>query len=411
MNQNITEKILAYASHNKEVHPGDYIIADVDWVMFHDSTGPLVIKGFESIGKKIFNKNKLVTFFDHFYPAPNIDAAKLHKISRDFIQREEIIHHHTDGVCHQILAEKYVSPGDIVVGADSHTCTQGALGAFTTGLGSTDIAGILATGKCWFKVPNTIKINVLGETKKGVFAKDVILKIASKIGSEGADYSSIEFVGEYIKNATVSDRLTLCNMAVEMGAKNGIIEPDEKTLKFTGREGKIFKSDQNASYEKNIELEVSELSPQISCPHSVDNVKTIEEVEGIPINQAFIGTCTNGRLTDLEITAKILKGKKVNKNVRLIVIPASITVYLEAFNQGILQTILSAGGIVSYPSCGPCIGRHNGVLDEGEVCLSTQNRNFAGRMGSPKSEIYLGSPASVAAASIVGKITDPRKFI
>jgi len=411
LSQTITEKILAHVSNKKEVFPGDYVVSDIDWIMFHDSTGPLTIKGFEDIGKRICNKEKIVTFFDHFYPAPNIEAAKLHQISRRFIDLQGLNNHHTDGICHQILAEKYVKPGNVVVGADSHTCTLGALGSFATGLGSTDIAGVMATGKCWFKVPDNMKIHYTNKLKKGVYAKDVILKTAGLIGSEGADYFAIEFSGDYIKSSSISERLTMCNMAVELGAKNGIIEPDEKTLEFTGNQGLFFKSDYNASYEKEFSIDVSQFGPQIACPNSVDNVKPVEEVAGTPIDQAFIGTCTNGRLDDIEIVARILKSYKVKQSTRLIVIPASMNVYLRAFQKGYIQIISSAGGIISSPSCGPCIGRHNGVLADGEVCISTQNRNFNGRMGSPKSMIYLSSPASAAASAITGEITDPRDYL
>lgn len=390
MGHTITEKILAYASHQREAYPGDYVVADVDWVMIHDSTGPLAIKGLADIGKPLYDREKTVVVFDHFYPAPNLDAAKLHQTSRKFILDNNLPHFHTDGVCHELLSEKYVSPGDVVVGADSHTCTSGALGAFTTGLGSTDISGVMATGKCWFRVPESMKINLMGRTLSGVYAKDVILRLAGLIGAEGADYKAMEFAGAYTTNASILERLTMCNMAVEMGGKNGIVEADEKALAFTGREGHLFKSDPHTRYEMTLSLDVSGFGPQVACPHTVDNIKPVEEVAGKAIDQAYIGTCTNGRLDDLEVTAVILKGRKVKRSVRLIVIPASIDIYLEAFDRGILQTIIAAGGVVSSPSCGPCIGRHNGVLAKGEVCISTQNRNFASRMGSPEAEIYLG---------------------
>lgn len=317
----------------------------------------------------------------------------------------------TDGVCHQILVEKFVSPGNIIVGADSHTCTEGALGAFSTGLGSTDIAASMATGKCWFKVPESLKFNLSGSPKKGVYAKDVILNIVGQVKADGALYKAAEFTGDYVKNASVSSRLTLCNMAIEMGAKNGIIEADEKTTNFLGREGKIFKSDKDAVYEDTHELEVDKIEPQIACPPVVDNVKTVTSVEGKKIDQAYIGTCTNGRLEDIEIATSILKGKRIAEGVRLIVVPASTKIYLDAFNQGYLQEIIKSGGTICNPSCGPCVGRHEGVLAEGEVCISTQNRNFSGRMGHPKAEIYLASPATVAASALAGKIVDPRRYL
>lgn len=411
MGLTITEKILANASHKSEVTVGDVVFADVDIVMAHDSTAPLAIEGFYEIGKKVFDPNKIVIVFDHFFPPPSVDAARLHQKVRNFVTEQKIPNFFTDGVCHQILVEKFVSPGNIIVGADSHTCTEGALGAFSTGLGSTDIAASMATGKCWFKVPESLKFNLSGSPKKGVYAKDVILNIVGQVKADGALYKAAEFTGDYVKNASVSSRLTLCNMAIEMGAKNGIIEADEKTTNFLGREGKIFKSDKDAVYEDTHELEVDKIEPQIACPPVVDNVKTVTSVEGKKIDQAYIGTCTNGRLEDIEIATSILKGKRIAEGVRLIVVPASTKIYLDAFNQGYLQEIIKSGGTICNPSCGPCVGRHEGVLAEGEVCISTQNRNFSGRMGHPKAEIYLASPATVAASALAGKIVDPRRYL
>jgi len=387
------------------------VFADVDIVMAHDSTAPLAIEGFYEIGKKVFDPNKIVIVFDHFFPPPSVDAAKLHQKVRNFVTEQKIPNFFTDGVCHQILIEKFVSPGNIIVGADSHTCTEGALGAFSTGLGSTDIAGSMATGKCWFKVPESLKFNLSGSPGKGVYAKDIILNIVEQVEADGALYKAAEFTGDYVKNASVSSRLTLCNMAIEMGAKNGIIEADEKTTNFLGREGKIFKSDKDAVYEDKYEIEVDKIEPQVACPPAVDNVKLVTSVEGKKIDQAYIGTCTNGRLEDIEIAVQILKGKRIAENVRLIVIPASTKIYLDAFNEGYLQEIIRSGGIICNPSCGPCVGRHEGVLAEGETCISTQNRNFSGRMGHPKAEIYLASPATVAASALAGKIVDPRRYL
>ena len=318
----------------------------------------------------------------------------------------------TNGVCHQILAEKFISPGDVLVGADSHTCTEGALGALTTGLGSTDIGGAMATGKCWFRVPESLKIKLSGSTKKGVYAKDVILSIVGDVGAAGALYKACEFVGDYVKNTSVASRLTLCNMAIEMGGKNGIIEADKKTLEFlSGRAGKIFKSDKDAKYEDEIEAEVENIEPKVALPPVVDNVEPVSVVEGKKIDQAFLGTCTNGRLEDIEVAVKILKGKKIAKNVRLIVSPASEDVYFAAFANGFLQDLVDAGATICNPSCGPCIGRHEGVLCEEEVCISSQNRNFTGRMGHPEAEIILASPATVTASALAGKIVDPRNYL
>jgi 3-isopropylmalate/(R)-2-methylmalate dehydratase large subunit len=408
----ITEKILANASHQKEVAPGDFVVADVTYAMAHDSTAPLAIEGFSKITNKVFDKDRVIIVFDHFFPAPTVAGATLHQKSRKFVMEQKISGFFADGVCHQLLVEKFVSPGDVLVGADSHTCTEGALGAFTSGLGSTDIGGVMATGKCWFKVPETLKFNLTGSPSKGVYAKDIILSIVGDVGAAGALYNACEFTGDYVKNATVASRLTLCNMAIEMGGKNGIIEADQKTLDFLGgRTGKIFKSDKDANYKDEFEIEVKDIEPQVALPPVVDNVKSISAVEGKPINQAFLGTCTNGRLEDIEVATKILKGKKIARNVRLIVTPASQDIYLVALEKGYLQDLAIAGAAVCNPTCGPCIGRHGGVLAEGEVCISSQNRNFTGRMGHPKAEIVLASPATVAASALAGKIVDPRNYI
>ncbi len=411
MGLTITEKILANASRNSKVAPGDVVIVDVDIVMAHDSTAPLAVEGLHKIGKKVFDPKKIVIVFDHFFPPPNVDAARLHQKVRNFVNEQKIPNLFTDGVCHQILVEKFVSPGNVIVGADSHTCTEGALGAFSTGLGSTDIAGAMATGKCWFKIPESLKFDLCGSPGKGVYAKDIILEIIRQVGADGSLYKAAEFTGDYVKNASVSSRLTLCNMAVEMGAKNGVIEADGKTRSFLGRDGKILKSDRDAVYEDEYRVDVDKVEPQVACPPTVDNVKPVTNVEGKAIDQAYIGTCTNGRLEDIEIATKILKGKKVADNVRLLVVPASTKVYLDAFDKGFLQEIIKSGGIICNPGCGPCVGRHEGVLAEGETCISAQNRNFSGRMGHPKAEIYLASPATVAASALAGEIVDPREHI
>jgi 3-isopropylmalate/(R)-2-methylmalate dehydratase large subunit len=412
MGSTITEKILAYTSHQRIVVPGDFVVAKVNYVMTHDSTAPLAIEAFHSITDKVFDPDKVIIVFDHFFPAPTVAGATLHQKTRQFVTDQNISGFFTNGVCHQILAEKFVSPGDVVVGADSHTCTEGALGAFATGLGSTDIGGAMATGKCWFKVPESLKFNLTSSTRKGVYAKDVILSIVGDIGAAGALYKACEFNGDYVKNASVSSRLTLCNMAIEMGGKNGIIEADQKTLEFLGgREGKIFRSDKDAAYKDEYEIDVSKIEPQVALPPAVDNVEPVSAVEERKINQAFLGTCTNGRSEDIEVAAKILKGKKIAKNVRLIVSPASQDIYFEAFEKGYLEDLVQAGGTICNPSCGPCIGRHEGVLCEGETCISSQNRNFSGRMGSPEADIILASPATVAASALAGKIVDPRYYV
>jgi 3-isopropylmalate/(R)-2-methylmalate dehydratase large subunit len=403
MASTITEKILANASHQKEASPGDFVVADVNYVMAHDSTTPLAIEAFRQITDKVF---------DNFFPAPTVAGAALHQKSRNFVMEQAISGFFTNGVCHQLLVEKFISPGDVLVGADSHTCTEGALGAFTTGLGSTDIGGVMATGKCWFRVPESLKFNITGKTMDGVYAKDVILNIVGEVGADGALYKACEFTGDYVKDATIASRLTLCNMAIEMGGKSGIIEADQKTLDFLGgRTGNIFKSDKNASYDDEYEIEVDDIEPMVALPPVVDNVEPVSAVEGKPFDQAFLGTCTNGRLEDIEVATKILKGKKVAKNVRLLVTPASESIYFAALEKGYLQELVKAGAAVCNPTCGPCVGRHGGVLGEGEVCLSTQNRNFTGRMGDPSAEIILASPATVAASALAGKIVDPRDYI
>jgi 3-isopropylmalate/(R)-2-methylmalate dehydratase large subunit len=314
------------------------------------------------------------------------------------------------------MVEKgHVKPGVVVVGADSHTCTYGALGAFATGIGSTDAAAVFATGSLWFKVPEVIKVNVEGKLKPHVFPKDLILYIIGLLGEDGATYMSIEFTGSTIRSMSVGGRLTLCNMVVEAGAKTGIVEPDEKTYEYLkGRIKETFTpihSDPDPHYEEKLSLNVEDLEPQVACPHSVGNVKPVDEVEDVEINQAFIGSCTNGRLEDLRIAAKILEGKKVKDGVRLIVIPASQEVYLEALKEGLLEVFVKAGAYVGPATCGPCLGGHFGLLADGEVCISSTNRNFVGRMGSPKSKVYLASPATVAASALTGKITNPKRFI
>jgi homoaconitate hydratase family protein len=318
------------------------------------------------------------------------------------------------GICHQLLPEEgWVKPGDIAVGADSHTCTYGALGAFATGIGSTEIAAVFLSGKLWFKVPETMKCEVEGKLPKGVTPKDVILKIISKVKADGATYKAVEFSGQTVKEMSVSGRMTLCNMAVEMGAKTGIVEPDEKVEEFLGERGikKIehFSDDKDCKYSEVLKFQVDELEPQIACPYRVDNVKPVSDVEGLKVDQAFIGSCTNGRLEDLEGAAQVLKGNKVR--ARTLVIPASKEIYLQALKEGLIEVFLDSGCVVCNPGCGPCPGGHMGLLGKGEVCISTSNRNFRGRMGSPESEVYLASPLTVAASAIEGKITDPRKMV
>ena len=418
---NITEKILAKASGKQVVHPGEIVDANVDMIMVHDLTGPLAVEAFKKIGvQKVWDNQKAVVILDHQVPAESVKAAELHKTMRQFAkdQKLRIYDIGRGGICHQVMPEKgHVVPGTVIVGADSHTCTYGAFGAFATGIGSTEAAAVFATGKIWLKVPEAIKVNVTGQFQKYVTPKDLILSIIGRVRVDGAIYKSAEFTGPTIKNMSIAGRMTLCNMAVEMGAKNGIIEPDETTRKFLeGRTSKTLpnfeslKSDKDAVYEKTVEFDVSKMEPQVACPSSVDNVKPVSEVGNVPIEQAFIGSCTNGRIEDLRLAAQVLKGKRVKDNVRTLVIPASQEVYKQALNEGLLEIFTDAGAIVCGSACGPCLGGHIGLLASGEVCVSTSNRNFIGRMGSAQASVYLASPATVAASAVTGKITDPRKL-
>jgi len=416
---NICEKILARTSGKKEVSPGEIVEAKVDMAMVNEITGPLAIEAFHEIGiEKVWDNQRIVMVLDHQIPADSVKSAELHKIMRKFAKEQEIQHFYDvgfGGVCHQVMVEKgHVRPGELIVGADSHTCTYGALGAFGTGIGSTEMAAVFATGRIWLKVPETIKISVTGTFQRFVTAKDLILNVIGQIGADGALYKAIEFNGPTIESLSISERMTLCNMAVEAGAKTGIINPDEKTILYVrNRTREPFKpltSDFDAEYEKTIEIDVSGLEPQIACPHSVDNVKSASEVEGTPINQAFIGSCTNGRIEDLRLAAEIIKGRKISNGVRFLVTPASQEVYLQALREGLLETFVEAGACVCNPTCGACFGGHMGLLADGETCISSSNRNFIGRMGSPKAKIYLASPATVAASAIKGEITDPRRL-
>jgi 3-isopropylmalate/(R)-2-methylmalate dehydratase large subunit len=415
---NILEKILANASGKRQVSSGEIVDASIDVAMIHDLTGPLTIKSFRMIGaKKVWDNNKVVIILDHLVPANSVISAGLHKTVRNFAEEQNIKNFYDvgrGGVCHQVMPEKgHVRPGEVIVGADSHTCTYGAFGAFATGIGSTEMAAVFVTGKLWFRVPEVIKVDVTGKLPNLVTAKDVTLNIVGKIGADGAIYKGLEFGGSTIREMSVDGRMVLCNMAVEMGAKAGIIEPDQKTVDYvkarTDKPFKPAKSDLDSVYEKIVDVDVSNLEPQVAVPHSVDNVKPVSEVENIEVDQAFIGSCTNGRLEDLRSAAQILKGKKIASGVRLIVIPASQEIYLNALNEGLIRTFMEAGATIGNPNCGPCLGGHMGIMADGEACISSSNRNFVGRMGSTKSFVYLASPATVAASAITGKITDPRK--
>jgi 3-isopropylmalate/(R)-2-methylmalate dehydratase large subunit len=415
---NITEKILAKASGKTTVQAGEIVDANVNTIMIHDLTGPLAVEAFKKTGiEKVWNNQKVVVILDHQVPAESIKAAELHKTMRQFAKDQNLRIYDVGrgGVCHQVMPEKgHVVPGTVIVGADSHTCTYGAFGAFATGIGSTEAAAVMATGKIWLKVPEAIKIKVNGKFGKYVTPKDLVLNIIGKLGVDGAIYKSAEFRGQTIREMSMAGRMTICNMAVEMGAKNGIVEPDETTRKFLQNRVKTLpafvtlSSDRDVVYAQTVEFNVAELEPQVACPSSVDNVKPVSEVGDIPVEQAFIGSCTNGRIEDLRLAAQIIKGKKVKDGVRALVIPASMEVYKQALTEGLTDIFTDAGAMVCGAACGPCLGGHIGLLAAGETCVSTSNRNFIGRMGSKEANVYLASPATVAASAVTGKITDPR---
>ena len=416
---NISEKILSQKVQKvgREVIPGEIIEVDVDLAMSHDGTSPPAIKTFEKISDKVWDNEKIVIVFDHNIPANTIGSAEFQKVARNFIKTQGIKNHyiHGEGICHQVLPEKgHVEPGKIIVGADSHTCTYGAFGAFSTGMGATDLAMVYATGKTWFMVPESFKIEVEGNLKPGITSKDLILNIIGEIGIAGATYKTAEFCGETIDNLDVESRMTMTNMAIEMGAKNGIMEPNQATIDYVcSRTGKskdqlnILKSDKDSIYEKEFLFNVDDMEAQIACPNDVDNVKPLSQVAGTHIDQGFIGSCTNGRLSDLAQAAAVLKDRQVHDDVRLIIIPASKEIYQHAMDLGYIKTFLDAGAIVSNPGCGPCLGGHMGVLSEGETSISSTNRNFKGRMGDPNSSVYLANAGVVAASAVSGFIENP----
>lgn len=401
----------------RAVHAGEIVLVDVDTIMSHDNTTPLAIKAFREIGQPIFDKSKIVIHFDHAYPAPNLLAAEAQKKALDFMREQGITQFYHQGVCHQVMIEEgFITPGAIVIGADSHSNTYGALGAFGAGFGSTEIGVAWVTGKCWFSIPQTIRIELSGATQPGVFAKDVMIFIAGKLGMDGGTYRSIEFGGEYIDRLPVHERIVLSNMSTEIGAKCGLIAADGVTLDYLKAETRAQGGYEqihpvNPQYERIIAIDVSTIEPQIACHPDVDNAKALREVEGLAVDEVYIGTCTNARYEDLEIVAGILQGKTVHPHTRAIVTPASTRIYKKAMQNGLIEILMDAGCTVTGTGCGACIGRHGGVLAPGERALTTMNRNFIGRMGSPLSEIYLASPASAAVAALTGKITDPRPYL
>lgn len=416
MGKTFSEKILGLKA-GKEVVAGEVVTVAPDYILSHDNASA-IIQEFKKFGiKDVRSPEKIVIVLDHIVPAADEKYAQNHKIIREFVTEQKIPNFFdiNCGVCHQVFSERgFALPGKLIVGSDSHTPSYGAFGAFAAGIGRTEAASVWATDEIWLRVPETIKIEIEGKLPRGVYAKDVILKIIGDGGSDMADYKAVEFAGKATKKFSLASRFVLANMSAEMGAKNGYFEPDEETLAWLkGRARATFeviKSDPDAEYKSILNYDISDLAPQLACPHTVDNVKPVTEVEGKKFHQGVIGTCTNGRLEDLEVAAKILKGKKVHPGVRMLVLPASWEVYREALKKGTLAVLAEAGCVILNPGCGPCLGAHEGILAPGEIALSTSNRNFKGRMGSRDSEIYLASPATVAASSLSGKITDPRKY-
>ena len=415
----ITEKILAHRAGKDSVVPGELIMTKLDVVMANDITAPLGIEEFRKAGaKKVFDKDKIILVADHFTPNKDIKSAEQSKFMRDFAREHEITHFYDVGqmgIEHALLPEQgLVLPGDAILGADSHTCTYGAVGAFSTGSGSTDFAAAMITGEAWFKVPESMKFIFNGKLNKWVGGKDLILYIIGNIGVDGALYRAMEFTGESISNLSMDGRLTMCNMAIEAGGKSGIVPPDETTLEYVKqrakREYKVYASDPDAKYCDIIEYDARKIEPQVAFPFKPENTKGISEVGNVTIDQSVIGSCTNGRIEDLRIAAGILKGKKVHPYVRLIVLPGTQNIYLQALREGLIEIFVEAGGVVSTPTCGPCLGGHMGVLANGEKCISTTNRNFRQRMGNVTSEVYLSGPAIAAASAVLGRIGSPEEI-
>ncbi len=417
MSKTLAEKILSLKSHG-EARAGDVVIADVDTAFVQDTTGPLTIRQFKESGfEAVARPQQTIVFLDHAAPSPAQQLSNDHILLRRFAAETGCrISDVGEGICHQVIAEDFANPGDVVVGADSHTVTAGALGAFATGMGSSDVAVAFALGKTWFRVPESFLIEVNSAFPRGVCAKDLILYLIGQIGADGATYKSLEFGGEALAELTVSQRLTMANMAVEAGAKVGLFPSDETTRQFLEEHGrgdkyKPLSADNGADYERVISVNLDQLEPMLSLPHAVDNVRPVDQMKGIEVQQAFIGTCTNGRLEDLATAAEILRGQKRHPGTRLLIAPASRQVLIKAIEEGYIQTLAEAGAVILPPGCAACLGLHQGVLGDGEVCLSTANRNFKGRMGNPTAMIYLASPATAAASAITGQITDPREMM
>ena len=419
MGMTMTQKILARAAGVERCRAGELLMCKLDLVLANDITAPVAINEFHRMGAvKVFDPAKIALIPDHFVPNKDIKAATLAKQMREFARAQHIVHYYEVGrvgIEHALLPEQgIVAPGEVIIGADSHTCTYGAVGAFSTGVGSTDMAVGMATGECWFKVPEAVKVVLTGKMKPWVSGKDVILHLIGEIGVDGALYQSLEFTGDGVKEIPMDGRLTIANMAIEAGGKNGIFPVDEKTIEYlkehSKRDFKVYEADPDAEYDEEYTIDLSELKPTVSFPHLPENTRTIDEVGDIAIDQVVIGSCTNGRIEDMRIAAEILKGRKVKKGLRCIVIPATQAIYLQSMKEGLLETFIEAGAVVSTPTCGPCRGGYMGILAEGERCVSTTNRNFVGRMGHVDSEVYLASPAVAAASAITGKISSPAEL-
>lgn len=418
--QTLSEKIFSRAA-NKQAHAGDFVMADIDCAMIHDITGPLAVKGFYDIAGRdaqVWDPSKIVILFDHQVPADSLKAAENHLMLRRFAEEQWILNYDIFcGVCHQVMPEKgHVTPGSLIVGTDSHTCTYGALGAFATGVGSTDMSSVFATGKLWFMVPKTLQLQIDGRLPARVTSKDVILRIIGDIGADGANYLACEFLGDASARMEIPERMTMANMAIEMGAKAGMFEPDHIALKYLRERVKdidaisklMVQGDEDATVSRR-HWDVNDMEPQVALPHNVDNVLPISEVQKTRIDQVFLGSCTNGRFEDIKLASDMMKGEHVAKGVRMIVVPASRAEYLKVLKAGLVEKFMEAGAMVESPCCGPCMGGSFGLLGPGEVSLSTSNRNFLGRQGSPKAFVYLGSPATAGASAITGYITDPRE--
>jgi 3-isopropylmalate/(R)-2-methylmalate dehydratase large subunit len=417
MAMTFAEKILAKYSNEKEVVPSQIVTVHPDYLLTHDNTAPIIQKIIQDLEKYgVYSKDLLVIVLDHVVPAASEKTANNHKIIRDFVKKYKIKHFFDvgRGVCHQVMVEKGLAlPGMLVLGSDSHTCSYGAVGAFSSGIDRTEAASLMLTGETWLKVPKSIKMNLSGKLGKGIYSKDLVLHIIGDISADGANYCSVEYHAD-VSQFSVDDRFVICNMGVEMGAKNSVFTFDDVTdkyLKSIGVSKSSYKPvypDKDAKYSQSLDYDLGDIVPVVACPHSVDNVKPVSDVSDVNIQQCLIGTCTNGRLTDFEVAAKILKGKKVHPDVRLLILPASKDIFEKALEKGFISNLVKAGGVVLPPGCGPCLGAHQGCLAPGEACISTANRNFKGRMGCKEADIYLASPATVAASAITGKISDPR---